>query len=71
MFESWGRCPKVSQQVVPLAWRSDALPPRSGPVLAVGQGRSYGDVCLNNGGVVLTTGRLDRFISFDERTGVV
>ncbi|MFL5372729.1 MAG: FAD-dependent oxidoreductase [Myxococcales bacterium] len=71
MFESWGRCPKVSQQVVPLAWRSDALPPRSGPVLAVGQGRSYGDVCLNDGGVVLTTGRLDRFIAFDERTGVV
>ncbi|MFL5392816.1 MAG: FAD-dependent oxidoreductase [Myxococcales bacterium] len=71
MFESWGRCPKVSQRVVPLAWRSDALPPRSGPVLAVGQGRSYGDVCLNDGGVVLTTGRLDRFISFDERTGVV
>src|SRR3954463_6487118 len=71
MFESWGRCPKVSQRVVPLAWRSDALPPRSGPVLAVGQGRSYGDVCLNDGGVVLTTGRLDRFISFDERTGIV
>src|SRR5207237_357169 len=45
--------------------------PRSRPRLAVGQGRSYGDVCLNDGGTVLTTGRLDRFISFDEKSGVV
>src|SRR5256885_2459515 len=71
MFESWGRYPTATQTVVPLAWRSDALPARSGPLLAVGQGRSYGDVCLNDGGTVLTTGRLDRFISFDEKTGVV
>src|SRR5256885_2707395 len=71
MFESWGRYPKATQRVVPLAWRSDALPARSGPVLAVGQGRSYGDVCLNDGGTVLTTGRLDRFLSFDEKSGLV
>jgi FAD/FMN-containing dehydrogenase len=71
MFESWGRFPKATQTVVPLAWRSDALPARPGSVLAVGQGRSYGDVCLNDGGTVLTTGRLDRFISFDEKSGLV
>jgi FAD/FMN-containing dehydrogenase len=71
MFESWGRYPKATQTVVPLAWRSDALPAPSRPVLAVGQGRSYGDVCLNDGGMVLPTGRLDRFISFDEKSGVV
>jgi FAD/FMN-containing dehydrogenase len=71
MFESWGRYPKAAQRVLPLAWRSDPLPPRTGPILAVGQGRSYGDVCLNDGGLVLTTGRLDRFIAFDEKTGVI
>lgn len=37
--------------------------------LAYGMGRSYGDVCLNPGGVLWNTTALDRFISFDENTG--
>jgi FAD/FMN-containing dehydrogenase len=39
--------------------------------LAYGNGRSYGDVCLNpNGNIWLTRG-LDRFIEFDNETGVL
>src|SRR3954468_5823482 len=33
-------------------------------MLAYGQGRSYGDSCLNDGGTLLRTAGLDRFISF-------
>lgn len=40
-------------------------------LLAYGQGRSYGDVCLNDGGVLLETGKLDRIISFDSETGIL
>jgi len=39
------------------------------PGLAYGLGRSYGDVCLNPGGVLWQTTALDRFIDFDPATG--
>jgi FAD/FMN-containing dehydrogenase len=37
----------------------------------VGAGLSYGDSCLNEGGTLLDTTRLDRFIEFDRETGRV
>jgi FAD/FMN-containing dehydrogenase len=43
----------------------------TGPVLPYGNGRSYGDVCLNDGGTLLATRGLDRFIGFDPATGVL
>ncbi|HYZ87733.1 MAG TPA: FAD-binding oxidoreductase [Myxococcales bacterium] len=55
----------------PLTWRDEALSFARRPVLPRGQGRSYGDSCLNEGGVLLSTRALDRFISFDERTGLL
>jgi FAD/FMN-containing dehydrogenase len=36
-----------------------------------GLGRSYGDVCVNDGGVLLHTFRRDRLISFDVANGVI
>ena len=39
------------------------------PGLAFGNGRSYGDICLNPGGPLWLTRGLDRFIHFDEETG--
>jgi FAD/FMN-containing dehydrogenase len=41
----------------------------SQPGIAHGMGRSYGDVCLNPGGVLWRTTGLDRFIGFDDNTG--
>ena len=40
-------------------------------MLPYGNGRSYGDCCLNDGGVLLDTRGLDRFIDFDSKSGVM
>lgn len=47
------------------------LPPEGGTVLPHGNGRSYGDSCLNPGATLLTSRALDRFIDFDPATGIV
>ncbi|MEL7027773.1 MAG: FAD-binding oxidoreductase [Pseudomonadota bacterium] len=39
--------------------------------LAYGLGRSYGDSCLNEGGRLIVTQALDRFIAFDRERGVI
>jgi FAD/FMN-containing dehydrogenase len=41
------------------------------PLLAYGKGRSYGDCCLNRGGVLIDTSGLDRFIRFDAEKGIL
>src|SRR2546423_6494223 len=71
MYESWGRfIPSTPGSVVPLDWVSD-LPPLRDRVLAYGRGRSYGDVCLNNGGTLLDTARMSRFRRFDRESGLL
>ena len=72
--QSWGRYPKVQpSQVQSIYWRSE-LPDLSRfeqPVLPYAYGRSYGDSCLNEGGISLDISHLRRFISFDERIGLL
>ncbi|MGH8453999.1 MAG: FAD-binding oxidoreductase, partial [Nevskiales bacterium] len=68
---SWGRYPRVTQRIDELYSRHDRLPVGSESLLPYGNGRSYGDSCLNPGGVLLHTRGLDRFIAFDETTGRV
>ena len=71
-YSSWGRYPKSNpSQVVPLYWMSDVpnLGEFSRPVLAHGLGRSYGDSCLNDGGILLDTIGLDRFMHLDSQSG--
>ncbi|KRE14942.1 FAD-linked oxidase [Bosea sp. Root483D1] len=41
------------------------------PVLAYGNGRSYGDSCLNDGGGLIAARRLGRILSFDVETGLM
>ena len=72
--QSWGRYPKVKHtQVLPVYWRSDVpdLEQTSESVLPHAYGRSYGDSCLNENGVSLDISHLNRFISFDEESGLL
>jgi hypothetical protein len=72
IFTSWGRILHAKQDVVSLSSRFDLLQPIDFKCfLAYGNGRSYGDSCLNNGGIALKTRHLDRFIDFDCNTGVL
>ncbi len=70
---SWGHYPKTQQQSQPLRWLGDSWQAREGREtwLAYGQGRSYGDACLNDGGILLLTDALDRFIHFDPEQGLL
>ena len=68
---SWGRYPHVTQNILPLHWRAAELPTAEGSLLAYGNGRSYGDSCLNDGGNLLFTRGLDRFVAFDPRSGIL
>src|SRR3954471_15023279 len=70
-MESWGRYPRATQTVQAMRWRTDTPAFGGAKVLPRGQGRSYGDSCLNDGGVLLSTEGLDRFIFLDEERGVL
>ncbi len=72
--QSWGNYPSVEHRAVTqVDSRNDgsALFATDGTVLPYGQGRSYGDSCLNEGGTLLDTSQLRRFIAFDELTGTL
>ncbi len=73
-FESWGRYPKHSAKIVPLNWQGDFPRVTAGlhdSALPVGMGRSYGDVCLLEGGNLLLTTGMNRLIDFDPETGLL
>ncbi len=73
-YESWGKYPKVKHEAVKsLFWREDPvrLDTFERSVLPVGLGRTYGDSCLNEGGILIDTTTLDRFIAFDEESGLL
>lgn len=73
MVHSWGRLGDFDHQVIPLSDRHRIAPQMrcESSGLAFGMGRSYGDVCLNPGGVLWNTTMLDRFIRFDETSGLL
>jgi FAD/FMN-containing dehydrogenase len=72
-ISSWGRLKSDLHHVIPLYDRASPLnlsqvnPKHTG--LAYGMGRSYGDVCLNSGGVLWQTTGLNHLIRFDSATG--
>ena len=64
----WGNLPGAEPaRTLARDWRFEPLP-AGGPLLAVGMQRSYGDVCANGGGTVLSTRWLDRLVAFDAAT---
>ena len=73
-YPSWGLYPSVRQEVRRVHWRDEGLPlpdDSSASVLPRGLGRSYGDSCLNDGGMLLDTARLNHFIDFDREEGLL
>ena len=69
---SWGRWPRHAHRTLALASRYD-VPAFAEPdtFLPYGNGRSYGDSCQNDGGVLLATLGLDRYILFDDVSGII
>lgn len=72
-ISSWGRLGRYPHQTHSLVSGRRALPGFEGSCtgLAYGNGRSYGDVCLNPANGLWLTKGLDRFLSFDPNTGVL
>lgn len=59
-----------TQIIMPDAWSAE--PGRYPPtVLAYGNGRSYGDSCLNDGGGLIAARRLDQILAFDRESGLI
>ena len=73
VVSSWGNVIHAPHALYDLRARDDRFPQVAAPskVLPFGNGRSYGDSCLNVGGALLQTRALDRFIAFDRDTGVL
>ena len=72
--QSWGRLGAHEHTVVTPHFLDEvqvAMAACDGPVLAFGAGRSYGDVALNRGGLLMRFHALDRIIAADWATGVV
>lgn len=68
---SWGQFPPISHQTTfAPTWRTDTLPTDTN-LIPYGQGRSYGDVALSDHGTVISTHRLNHFISFNPHTGLL
>ena len=72
-FTSWGNVIRKSYEVAPLLSRYAGFPEvaSQASVLPYGNGRSYGDSCLNVGAALIPTRSLDRFIAMDSERGVV
>lgn len=71
---SWGRLGAHPHEVVRLTEPGSVAPTIAStpaPGVALGMGRSYGDVCLNPGGVLWHTVSLDHLVRFDDVTGLL
>ena len=69
-YTGWGRA-LIATGDVARPERKAALAEASKLAPAVGNKRSYGDACLNDGGKVVDMTRLDRVMSYDDATGIV
>jgi len=70
---SWGRLSNDQHEVIELSHHEPIHEQlnHQRPGIAHGMGKSYGDQALNAGGILWNTRQLDRFVSFDDNTGVL
>jgi len=70
-YRSWGGLiARNTQIIMPDAWSAEPARYPS-TVLAYGNGRSYGDSCLNDGGGLIAARRLDQILAFDRESGLI
>lgn len=74
-YQSWGRLPRANHQRIEVlsdtARIDEALTLAKQKVLPRGNGRSQGDVCLNQEGELMDVRALNHFLSFDVESGVL
>ncbi|MEL7213218.1 MAG: FAD-binding oxidoreductase [Pseudomonadota bacterium] len=71
-YTGWGRALQATGDVA-RPERASALAElmQNAPAPAIGNCRSYGDACLNDAGRVIDMTRMDRVLSFDDKTGLI
>ena len=69
-ISGWGRYPVQTCELI-RPERYAELMPSAEKVIVRGQGRSYGDAALNEGGRVILSERLNRVLEFDEDSGLL
>ena len=70
-IHSWGRYFHQQHMVKNPAWLTEPLTDANAALLGYGLGRSYGDSCLNDQGILISSKHLNHFIHFDKRTGIL
>lgn len=71
-LSGFGKFPKANCKLTKPSGVSDILESmKQGSVLARGLGRSYGDAAINDNGYVAESLLMNRFLSFDEETGII
>lgn len=78
-YRSWAHTPPKEQSAVRPAWRNFSWPSDmdaenggdGDTYLAYGNGRSYGDSCLNSAGVLIDARSLNKVISFNVDSGTI
>ncbi len=67
--ESWGRLKKTQRVSIPFGSKLVSHPDKT--FLPFGMGRSYGDSCHNDDGILLTNRRNKRSLKFNSETGIL
>ena len=75
-YDSWGRNPRCkSKKIQQLSWFHSLLTPDMSEddvtCLVYGQGRSYGDSCLNEDGIIIDGSQLNHIHFFDKKNGII
>ncbi|NQX29188.1 FAD-binding oxidoreductase [Microbacteriaceae bacterium VKM Ac-2854] len=71
VVSAWGLLSRRPHTVLPVTDLASAHAAVGTGGIARGVGRSYGDVALNDGGVIWDTSGFDRLLAFDPETGVL
>lgn len=69
-LSGWGNYPVADSYVI-RPERNRQINIDDSPIIARGLGRSYGDAALNTDQTVVLMERLNRFLSFDEKSGIL